>query len=51
MKYRVYLYMDDVYKVVAQRECTGGLIDQTVFKGSLSDCESYIRLNENGYMQ
>lgn len=41
-KYKVRFYQDDIYEVYEDNEC--------VYQGSLSNCEAYIRLHENGYM-
>jgi len=43
-QYRVEWYMDNTYRVIEIET------EQTVFKGSLSDCEAFIRLTEKGYM-
>jgi hypothetical protein len=59
--YRVKYFMDGNYKVVEILTIYGERInayesemdkvtETTVFNGSLSDCEAYIRLKENGYM-
>jgi len=62
MKYRVSYYIDNEYEVMELISFTRkvdplgfdtGEYDDTeksVFKGSLSDCEAYIRLHEQGYM-
>ena len=63
MKYKVRLWQDDTYEVIVSRDnyyFSDGVIHSPVYtsapewvqvyKGSLSDCEAYIRLNENGYM-
>ena len=42
-KYRVSLYMDNEY-IVLNKET-----DEELYKGSLSDCEAFIRLQEGGY--
>ena len=44
MKYRVGIYIDDVYEVRNIEE------ERQEFKGSLADCEAWIRLNEAGYL-
>jgi len=49
-KYKVRLFQDNTYEVLEyyafeDDECWG-----SVYQGSLSDCEAYIRLHENGYM-
>jgi hypothetical protein len=43
-KYQVFLLQDDVYQVVDVKT------HETVFQGSLSDCEAWIRLKEGGYL-
>ena len=43
MKYRVTIYIDDVYEVWNIEE------QEQEFKGSLADCEAWIRLQEGGY--
>ena len=56
--YKVEFFIDDIYKVMKYStiiDCYGEEeIDyetgQSVFQGSLSDCESYIRLHYDGYM-
>ena len=62
MRYRVDFYMDNEYSVIEiqnlnydrgieyhipEDECPS---EFCVFQGSLSDCEAYINLNEQGYM-
>ena len=42
MEYKVRFYQDDTYEVYEN--------DEAVYQGSLSDCEAYIRLKQNGYM-
>lgn len=44
MKYRVGIYIDDVYEVWNIEE------ERQEFKGSLADCEAWIRLHEAGYL-
>jgi hypothetical protein len=39
---RVIWHLDDVYKVIDNDDC--------LYQGNLSDCESYIRLREGGYL-
>ena len=48
MRYRVRYVMDDNYAVYDEQDDMFG--DCNCFIGSLSDCESYIRLKEQGYM-
>ena len=55
MKYRVSFYQDGEYEVmelISSTRTPDGYDDteESVFKGSLSDCEAYIRLHEQGYM-
>ena len=53
MKYRVGFYQDDEYEVYKEFDdpyATYYTSEESVFKGSLSDCEAYIRLHEQGYM-
>ena len=52
-KYKVRFYQDDLYRVMepAYGDCYEyGEGEEPVFTGSLSDCEAYIRLHEQGYM-
>ena len=51
-KYKVRFYQDNTYEVLEKKyyayeddECW-----ESVYQGSLADCEAYIRLHENGYM-
>jgi hypothetical protein len=44
-KFRVEWYLDDVYIVLCQET------NLVKHQGSLSDCESYIRLVEGGYLK
>jgi len=55
-KYRVQHYIDNIYEVLEVNKLIEGQSwdgwddyydDVSVFKGSLSDCEAYIRLKEN----
>ena len=62
MKYKVQWFMDDEYEVLLLTRNplydendwedldTSEYIYESVFQGSLADCEAYIRLNEGGYM-
>ena len=55
MKYRVSFYQDNEYEVmelISSTRTPDGYYntEESVFKGSLSDCEAYIRLKEQGYM-
>lgn len=52
----VQFFMDDTYEVLASPTPEEDFCEfdwdnnKSVFQGSLSDCEAYIRLHENGYM-
>ena len=52
MSYRVENLQDDTYQVLqSTREYSYEDFDvEVVFQGSLTDCDAYIRLHENGYM-
>ena len=55
MRYRVSFYQDGEYEVmelISSTRTPDGYDDteESVFKGTLSDCEAYIRLHEQGYM-
>ena len=43
-KFKVEFYMNNTYQVINNN------IDAVVYQGSLSDCESYIKLREAGYL-
>ena len=45
-RYTVRLFQDQTYEVVLHSEED----DESVFQGSLSDCEAFIRLTAQGYM-
>ena len=51
-KFRVSYYQDNNYEVLEwitdRDECDE--YELQVFKGSISDCEAYIRLKEGGYL-
>ena len=58
-KYRVQLYQDNIYEVVELNKLIEGQSwdgwddyheDVTVYKGTLADCEAWLRLNERRYM-
>lgn len=54
-KYRVEHMKDNTYEVVEtfivnEGELCQYIETESVFQGNLSDCESYIRLKEKGYM-
>ena len=50
-KYKVRFYQNNTYEVLEKKyyayENDGW---ESVYQGSLADCEAYIRLHENGYM-
>jgi hypothetical protein len=51
--YKVRFFQDETYEVteeVQSDEYYGGYGEESVFQGSLSDCEAWIRLHEKGYM-
>lgn len=51
MKYKVKFYQDGLYEVWEIGPHEAYMDNQkVVFRGSLSDCEAWIRLHENGYM-
>lgn len=39
-----------MYEVLVKKQYTNNIRWKSAFKGSLSDCEVYIRLHDNGYM-
>ena len=43
MKYKVRFFQDSTYQVLDEA-------DNTMFQGSLADCEAWIRLTEKGYL-
>ena len=54
-RYRVQFFQDDVYEVfelISSTRTPDGYTktEESMFQGSLSDCEAYIRLHEGGYM-
>jgi len=59
-KYKVVFYQGSTYEVIKKgSESVSEILrinypeeycDKSVFQGSLSDCEAYIRLKESGYM-
>lgn len=59
MKYKVRFYQDGIYEVVQVTYPStptvtvtlpnNGSYETQVYKGSLSDCEAYIRLHEAGH--
>lgn len=50
MIYKVRFFMDSTYQVVLLTPNGDEFEEESVFQGDLSDCEAYIRLNEQGYM-
>lgn len=44
MDFHVYPLINNTYQVIDKET------EEVYFKGSLSDCEAYIRLSEKGYM-
>ena len=48
--YKIRFIMDQQYKVVELFDNEYNLVEETVFCGSLSCCEAWIRLHEGGYM-
>jgi len=51
-KYKVRFYQDKTYEVLEKKYYTYEDDEswESVYQGSLADCEAYIRLHENGYM-
>ena len=51
-KFKVRLYQDNIYEVLEKKYYAYEDDEswESVYQGSLSDCEAYIRLHENGYM-
>jgi hypothetical protein len=51
-KFKVRLYQDNIYEVLEKKYYAFEDDDfyESVFQGSLADCEAYIRLHEGGYM-
>ena len=49
-EYKVRFFEDNIYKVVKIDRNPGlGFNEITVFQGTLSDCEAWIRLDKEGY--
>lgn len=56
--YRVQHFQDEIYEIVEEKLIIGQAWDgnddyygdEQVFKGSLADCEAWLRLNERGYI-
>lgn len=44
IKYSVRLFQNDTYEVMILDD---GMVVESLFQGSLSDCEAYIRLKQN----
>jgi hypothetical protein len=58
-KYRVQIMEDNIYEVIELNNLVEGQSwdgwddsyqDVKVFQGTISDCEAWIRLNDNGYI-
>jgi len=52
-KYKVRFFQDDIYEVTIPAygdEYYYGEGEESVFQGTLPECEAYIRLKEKGYM-
>lgn len=50
-KYKVSFYQDNTYEVLEWKTYSADEDGyESVFQGSLADCEAYIRLHEGGYM-
>jgi hypothetical protein len=49
MRYKVSFYKDGLYEVL-ETGCEGDEYWFSVFQGTLSDCEAWIRLKEGGYI-
>lgn len=55
-KFQVRFFQDNTYEVLKQEFTLDKVVEEyviaweKVYQGSLSDCEAYIRLHENGYM-
>ena len=51
MRFKVRFYQDDTYEVLEKKYYADEVICwESVYQGSLADCEAYIRLHEGGYM-
>ena len=57
--YKVQFYQDNLYEVIELNKLVEGQSwdgwddsyqDVSVFKGTLADCEAWIRLNDGGYI-
>jgi len=50
-RYKVRLFIDNTYEVILIDESDDDdAQDISMFQGSLSDCEAWIRLKEGGYL-
>jgi hypothetical protein len=50
-QFKVRFYQDNEYEVIAITTSPSGIETETHrYKGSLSDCEAWIRLTQQGYM-
>ncbi len=51
-KYKVRFYQDNTYEVLEKKYYYYEDDEswESVYQGSLSDCEAYIRLSNNGYL-
>lgn len=50
MKRKVKRLIGDLYRVICVYEQYGKLHEEEEFRGSISECDSYIRLKEQGYI-
>lgn len=48
--YKVQIFMDNTYEVIKEVHTYGEVAFERVFQGSLADCESFIRLTNEGYL-
>jgi hypothetical protein len=48
-KYKVRFFIDNTYEVLEKVYDYDDEYWESVFQGSISDCEAYIRLHEKGY--
>ena len=52
-KYKVRPYMDNIYEVTERvygNEYYYGEGEESVFQGTITECEAWIRLHDEGYM-
>lgn len=47
IRYTVQLFQDNTYEVLITEFGVGGRVGESVFQGSLADCEAYVRLKQN----